>query len=369
MPQPQKEPDHKESRRRGHPFSRFLPEPFFACPGKPLKSPGTHQGIHDEILKPCAQRHMPPAPELRNAPGSKGLPEIFLQAHPEHAGSPQSDVHCPSKIRIQLEGKTHSGQHQKASCVSLIIPVNGVHHHSQPLRDHQLLKQPPENSPQAEKHIRCCGSARLLFRSGLQDFPRLPGLPVKQCGGQTPPPHHRPCGHLREEASEKRHFPKALLGPLHTPVYLNQIPQKGQGIKRNRCRRRNRNRRPGNHFLPTRKPGQFPQRISRKIHILKSRQKRQIAEEHCQKNPLFSGGRLRGIPFLLPSPLDPPRPGPDRERGTSINRQAQNSSGQPQEHGAGRKEYGRPPALFVSRDSIHRQEAEQTDCHKHQKAI
>ena len=116
---------------------------------------------------------MPSAPKLRDAAGVKRLGKIFTKAHAEHPGAADGDVRRPAEIRVELEGKAYGAEHKKASRVCRVVPVYRIHHHAQPLRDDQLLKQSPEHPPQAEKHIRSVKPRSKAQRRSLSCFSSL----------------------------------------------------------------------------------------------------------------------------------------------------------------------------------------------------
>ena len=114
-------------------------------PCAPAASP---QGDVQVVPEPGGQGDVPPTPELRDGAGEVGGAEVLHQGEAHGLGRTHSHVRIGGEITVDLDGKGAGGQDDLERAVILWGGKHRVHHHRQPVCQHQLLKRPPEEAEQ-----------------------------------------------------------------------------------------------------------------------------------------------------------------------------------------------------------------------------
>ncbi len=114
----------------------------------PRAKPVTTQRNIEVGAEPGGERDMPAAPEILDVRGKVRIGEVPGHVQCEQPGASDSDIRVATEVAINLEGEPVGRPQQLPSGRVGHVAIGPGHVEPQSVRDHHLLKEPPQHLPQ-----------------------------------------------------------------------------------------------------------------------------------------------------------------------------------------------------------------------------
>lgn len=176
--------------------SKVLAGEFAELPG------GGTDGDREENVfpHPGSKTDMPSPPIFGNAPGEKGMAEVFRQLKPQRLAQTEGNIDAAGEVAIDLKA-IEKRQNQHGIGIS-----QGRNGNGQPVGNDQFFKISPEHTLQAKRELPAVeGVGGGELRRKLRIFT------------------DRSLNELGEKAQEKEQFQGIFFGRYGSPVYIRQI--------------------------------------------------------------------------------------------------------------------------------------------------
>ena len=167
------------------------------------------------VSAPEAQRHVPSAPEFRNAVRKIRPHEIVRHLYAHHACDSPGDIDPARKIRIYLHAVSEQRyEHYRSVIISVVVEYL-AHQHCYPVSDHEFLEKPPQYQLHSVREIR--------IREAVP-FVKLPGELVIA--------RDRPLYDLREKRKEQRKSRQTAVRLDLAPVQIYYVCRRLERVER-----------------------------------------------------------------------------------------------------------------------------------------
>ncbi len=157
---------------------------------------------------------MPPVPVFFDILRQVRPPEVLSHGDPHGLCDTDGDVDTPGEVCIQLECIEHHAHEYEPALIGVWILNDGVHGSQYPVRDHGLLKIPPQDPIESVSN-----------RSGIKIMPLIEGLREVAVSADGP------LYQLREEGYEQCKPEQVLLRPARSAVYVYDVAHGLEGVE------------------------------------------------------------------------------------------------------------------------------------------